>query len=163
RLHPFIAVWDDHESANDAWSGGAVNHDPSKGSWTERLAGADRAHLAWVGVREAKDTGIHLYRSFRFGDLADVIMLDTRGLRDQQALGTDPKALADPARSPLRAAQETWVFDHLRAAERHRRRGSSISGARRSGRARTGASSGNRFCSRRSRRRDCRWPTPISG
>ena len=118
RLHPFIAVWDDHESANDAWSGGAVNHDPSKGSWTERLAGAYRAYLEWMPVREAKDTGIHLYRSFRFGDLADVIMLDTRGLRDQQALGTDPKALADPARSLLGAAQETWFFDQLRASQR---------------------------------------------
>ena len=34
--HPFIAVWDDHESANDAWSGGAANHDPRQGSWATR-------------------------------------------------------------------------------------------------------------------------------
>jgi alkaline phosphatase D len=118
RRHPFIAVWDDHESANDAWSGGATNHDPATGAWTTRLAAAYRAYLEWMPVRESKDTGIHLYRSFQFGDLADLVMLDTRGLRDEQALGTDFKALADPKRSLLGAAQESWLFDRLRASQR---------------------------------------------
>jgi alkaline phosphatase D len=118
RLHPFIAVWDDHESANDAWSGGAPEHDPSRGAWTTRQSAAYQAYLEWMPVRESKDTGIHLYRSFRFGDLADLVMLDTRGLRDQQVAGTDPKALADPSRSMLGAAQEAWFFDQLRASQR---------------------------------------------
>ena len=118
RRHPFIAVWDDHESANDAWSGGAGNHDSSQGSWATRLAGAYRAYLEWMPIRESSDPKIHLYRSFRFGDLADLVMLDTRGLRDQQALGTDAKMLADPSRSLLGAAQEAWFFDQLRASQR---------------------------------------------
>jgi alkaline phosphatase D len=119
RRHPFIAVWDDHESANDAWSGGAGNHDPSKeGSWATRLAAAYRAYLEWMPIRESDDPRIHLYRSFRFGDLADLVMLDTRGLRDQQALGTDPKTLADPSRTLLGAAQEAWFFEQLRASQR---------------------------------------------
>ncbi len=25
---PWICVWDDHETANDSWAGGAENHDP---------------------------------------------------------------------------------------------------------------------------------------
>ena len=120
RRHPFIAVWDDHESANDAWSGGAGNHNPSQGSWATRLAGAYRAYLEWMPIRESSDPKIHLYRSFRFGDLADLVMLDTRGLRDQQAIGTDAKMLADPSRSLLGAAQEAWFFDQLRASQRAR-------------------------------------------
>ena len=34
RLHakyPFIATWDDHEVADDAWKGGAVNHNAGRG------------------------------------------------------------------------------------------------------------------------------------
>ena len=119
RRHPFIAVWDDHESANDAWSGGASNHNPStQGSWMTRLAGAYRAYLEWMPIRESSDPKIHLYRSFRFGDLADLVMLDTRGLRDQQATGTDAKMLLDPSRSLLGATQEAWFFDQLRASQR---------------------------------------------
>src|SRR5688572_7516059 len=118
RRHPFIAVWDDHESANDAWSGGAGNHESSQGSWASRLAGAYRAYLEWMPIRESSDPKIHLYRSFRFGDLADLVMLDTRGLRDQQAIGTDAKMLADPARSLLGATQEAWFFDQLRNSQR---------------------------------------------
>jgi alkaline phosphatase D len=45
-------------------------------------------------------------------------MLDTRGLRDQQAIGTDAKMLADPSRSLLGAAQEAWFFDELRTSQR---------------------------------------------
>ena len=118
RLHPFIVVWDDHESANDAWSGGAGNHDPSKGEWTTRLSAAYRAYREWMPIRESADTGIHLYRSFRFGDLADLVMLDTRGLRDEQAPNTDFKLLADPKRSLLGAAQEAWLADQLRSSQR---------------------------------------------
>ena len=118
RLHPFIAVWDDHESANDAWSGGAGNHNPAQGNWATRLAGAYRAYLEWMPIRESADPKIHLYRSFRFGDLVDLVMLDTRGLRDQQAIGTDAKMLADPSRSLLGATQEVWFFDQLRTSQR---------------------------------------------
>ena len=31
RQHPFVVVWDDHEFANNTWSGGAQNHNPDKG------------------------------------------------------------------------------------------------------------------------------------
>jgi alkaline phosphatase D len=118
RQHPFIAVWDDHEVTNDAWSGGASNHNPEQGEgdWPTRQAAAYRAYLEWMPVREAPGAGIHLYRSFRFGSLLDLIMLDTRGLRDQQA--NDLAALIDPTRTMLGAAQEAWLFDELRSSQR---------------------------------------------
>ena len=117
RRHPFIAVWDDHESANDAWSGGAANHDSSQGSWATRLAGAYRAYLEWMPIRESSDPKIHLYRSFRFGDLADLVMLDTRGLRDQQAIGNDAE---DARRSVALAARRRAGGVVLRSAARRR-------------------------------------------
>jgi alkaline phosphatase D len=120
RQHPFIAVWDDHELTNDAWVGGAVNHNPDQGEgdWATRRAAAYKAYLEWMPIRETPGPDIHLYRSFRFGDLADLIMLDTRALRAQQAGSADVATLADPRRSILGAAQEEWLFDQLRTSQR---------------------------------------------
>ena len=120
RLFPFIAVWDDHELANDAWSGGAINHNPEKGEgdWATRKTAAYKAYLEWMPIREASDPGIHLYRTFRFGSLVDLVMLDTRALRDRQVASSDAIGLADAKRSLMGAAQETWMFDQLRASQR---------------------------------------------
>ena len=117
--HPFIAVWDDHEITNDAWSDGAVNHNPElgEGDWATRRAAAYRAYLEWMPIRESAE-GVHLYRSFRFGSLAHVVMLDTRGLRDQQVAPTDLAGLVREQRTLLGAAQERWLFDQLRSSSR---------------------------------------------
>ena len=113
--HPWIVVWDDHESANNAWSGGAENHDESEGSWTERRAVAVRAYYEWMPIREVP-TG--LFRSFRFGDLVDLVMLDTRlEGRDEQG-GREDLALANnPERQLLGPVQESLFFDHLTAVQ----------------------------------------------
>jgi alkaline phosphatase D len=120
RRHPFIAVWDDHELTNNAWRDGAANHNPEQGEgdWPTRRAAAYRAYLEWMPIREFAGGGIHLYRSFRFGSLLDLVMLDTRGLRDQQVATTDVEGLTNPARSILGAPQEAWLFDELRASQR---------------------------------------------
>ena len=120
RLFPFIAVWDDHEIANDTWAGGAINHNPEKGEgdWATRKAAAYKAYLEWMPIRESSEPGIHLYRTFRFGTLADLVMLDTRGLRDKQVASRDAAGLADPKRTLMGAPQEAWMFDQLRASQR---------------------------------------------
>jgi len=120
RLFPFIAVWDDHELANDAWANGAVNHNPEKGEgdWATRKAAAYKAYLEWMPIRESSEPGIHLYRTVRFGTLADLVMLDTRALRDRQVGGGDATALADPKRTLMGSAQEAWMFEQLRASQR---------------------------------------------
>ena len=119
-LFPFIAVWDDHELANNAWAGGALNHNPEKGEgdWATRKAGAYQAYLEWMPIREVSGGGIHLYRTFHFGGLADLVMLDTRSLRDRQVSNRDAAALANPDRTLLGAAQEAWLFDQLRESQR---------------------------------------------
>ncbi len=110
--HPFITIWDDHESANDAWRDGAGNHQPEEGLWSARKAAAVRAYLEWMPIREREGAAID--RSLRFGDLADLIMLDTRlAGRDVQAARTDAKTIADPTRTLLGAAQERWLEHEL--------------------------------------------------
>jgi alkaline phosphatase D len=118
RRHPFIVVWDDHEIANDASVTGAPAHTAKQGLWAVRRAAAYQAYLDWMPVREASRSDIRLYRSFRFGGLADLIMLDTRGLRDAQVNGTDFDALADPRRSLLGTEQETWFSARMRDSQR---------------------------------------------
>ena len=120
QQHPFIAVWDDHEIANNAWRSGAENHQPDEGDYLVRRDAAYRAYLEWLPIR---DTGSArqplLYRSFAIGDLADLTMLDTRLVgRDQQVERTDIARLDDPARSILGTAQEAWLGGELREAVR---------------------------------------------
>jgi alkaline phosphatase D len=118
RRHPWIAVWDDHEFANDAWRGGAQNHHPeTEGPWEPRRRAAARAWREWMPVRIAAEDGDAVprtWRSFSFGDLADLAMLDTRAYaRDQQAPRTDRAQLDSPARGLLGAEQERWLLDWL--------------------------------------------------
>lgn len=83
RTHPFVIVWDDHEIANDGWRDGAENHQPDEGLWAVRKASAMQAHREWMPIREPSLGRI--YRRFAYGDLCDLLMLDTRFLaRDRQ-------------------------------------------------------------------------------
>ena len=120
RQFPFVLVWDDHEMTNDAWSGGGINHNPERGEgdWATRKAAAYKAYLEWMPIRESHEPGIHLYRTFRYGTLVDLVMIDTRGLRDRQVAGNNVAALADPKRTLMGAAQEAWMFDQIRASQR---------------------------------------------
>ncbi len=76
---PFICIWDDHEIANDGWVAGAENHNPGEGEWIDRQVAAVKAYFEWMPIREPKDrTHLEIYRSFEFGDLASLFMLETR-------------------------------------------------------------------------------------
>jgi alkaline phosphatase D len=117
RQHPFIVVWDDHEFANNAWSGGAQNHNPDagEGEWTVRRDAAIRAFFEWMPIREDAPSEVsRIYRRLRFGGLADLIMLDTRVVgRDLQVARDDIAALDSPARTILGAEQEAWLRGQL--------------------------------------------------
>lgn len=83
---PFIVVWDDHEIANDAWENGAANHNAGEGDYGTRKLEALQAYFEWMPIRpviEGNDEAI--FRTFRFGNLVDLHMLDTRHMgRDKQ-------------------------------------------------------------------------------
>jgi alkaline phosphatase D len=120
RQHPFIAVWDDHEIANDTWAGGAENHGDAEGDWMARRAAAVRAYFEWMPVREDHRTRLpRIYRAFSFGDLADLIMLDTRLVgRDAQVKREDVQGLELSSRTLLGAAQEHWLAAEFAASTR---------------------------------------------
>ena len=87
---PLIAIWDDHETANDSWSGGAQNHQSeTEGEWIARRDAALKAYYEWLPIREPLlrqgvdkgDASTPLtqgYRSFNFGDVLDLHVLETR-------------------------------------------------------------------------------------
>ncbi|MEV1036934.1 MULTISPECIES: alkaline phosphatase D family protein [unclassified Streptomyces] len=113
--HPVIAIWDDHEFANDAWSGGAENHTPgTEGAWADRVAGAKQAYFEWMPVRASTEGTV--YRRLRFGDLADLHLLDLRSFRSQQA-GTGSGAVDDPERSITGRAQLDWLKSGLAGSD----------------------------------------------
>ncbi len=78
---PWICVWDDHETANDSWAGGAENHNPkTEGPWIDRERAALRAYYEWMPIREPAPGRAFesINRSFQFGDLASLIMVESR-------------------------------------------------------------------------------------
>ncbi|MEL6194476.1 MAG: alkaline phosphatase D family protein, partial [Bacteroidota bacterium] len=113
QQHSFICVWDDHESANDAYKDGAENHQPDEeGDWEERKEMARKAYYEWIPIREQESDVI--YRSFSYGDLLDLIMLDTRleGREIQRDSVTDPLLYA-PDRTMLGTTQRDWFFGEM--------------------------------------------------
>ena len=124
RQHPFIVTWDDHEFGNNSWSGGAANHNPDQGEgdWSARRAAAVQAYYEWMPIREdAQTKQDRIYRAFRFGDLATLIMLDTRIVgRDEQVLRDDTAAIERAGRQLLGAEQEGWLAEQMVTSVRNR-------------------------------------------
>ncbi|MGW0733377.1 alkaline phosphatase D family protein [Streptomyces sp. NPDC002851] len=112
--HPVIAIWDDHEMANDAWSGGAENHTPgTEGDWADRQAAAKQAYFEWMPVRPATEGTV--YRRIRYGSLADLHLLDLRSFRSQQStIGNGD--VDDPDRTITGRAQLDWLKQGLAAS-----------------------------------------------
>lgn len=128
---PMIAVWDDHEFADDAWRDGALNHDPVlEGPYATRRDAAMRAWREWMPVRLPDPAAPErIWRSFDFGGLVALHMLDTRQFgRDRQlryadfalpggfdAAGFDA-ALQDPLRQMLGQDQAAWLTRQMAAS-----------------------------------------------
>lgn len=119
--HPFIALWDDHETANNAWRGGAQNHQHGEGAWAQRVADAIQAWREWLPVRDplpAEDAR-SARRSLRFGDLVELVLVDARlSGRAAQVAIDDADALADPRRELLARRDERWLLDTLADSQR---------------------------------------------
>ncbi|MET9428645.1 alkaline phosphatase D family protein [Streptomyces sp. NPDC003036] len=113
--HPLIAIWDDHEFANDTWSGGAQNHTPeTEGAWAARVAAAKQAYFEWMPVRASTEGTV--YRRLRFGKLADLHLLDLRSFRSQQASHGSGQ-VDDPDRTIAGRAQLDWLKSGLAASD----------------------------------------------
>ncbi|QKW05975.1 alkaline phosphatase D family protein [Streptomyces sp. NA04227] len=113
--HPVIAMWDDHEIANDTWAGGAENHTPgTEGDWAQRQAAAKQAYFEWMPVRPSTEGTT--YRRLRFGKLADLHLLDLRSFRSQQ-VGVGNGDVDSPERTLTGRKQLDWLKAGLSASQ----------------------------------------------
>lgn len=126
---PFIAVWDDHELSNDTWRDGAENHDPAtEGLWAGRRQMAIQAYHEWMPIRVPDAARPdRIYRSFDFGNLLSLHMLDTRVIgRDKQLalagyVGADrtfnaaafTADVASPTRQLMGTEQTAWLQNQM--------------------------------------------------
>lgn len=120
QQYPFICVWDDHETANDSWREGAHNHDPkTEGDFADRKRNSTQAYAEWMPIRlPESDNNLHIYRSFRWGQLAEFYFLDTRLIdRDEQAgglfLSVSDSTLNDSSRVMLGRTQMQWLQQQM--------------------------------------------------
>ncbi|MEV6214026.1 alkaline phosphatase D family protein [Nocardia sp. NPDC051833] len=121
---PWLVTFDDHELDNN-WAGAQ----PGLGLdvyrlaplYRRRKAAAFQAMYEHQPMRLAQlpaGPTVHLHRRYRFGDLAEFTMIDTRQYRDPQACG-DGTAVTGCAerfatdRTILGAAQRDWLVDGL--------------------------------------------------
>jgi alkaline phosphatase D len=115
--HPMIFVWDDHDVADNAWRHGAKGHDPDEhGPWEDRLAAAARARDEWLPARRRDpENRLAMWRSFALGDLAELVVLDTRiPGRDVQVGDPGAPPIDDPERALLEPAQRAWMGERVR-------------------------------------------------
>jgi len=117
QQHPFITVWDDHESTDNSWYGGAENHDPGEGDWFERKAISARVYDEWMPIRLPDPAEpLKIWRHLPYGDLADLVMLDTRLWGRDQQPAMFGAATDDPGRTILGFDQEAWLTERLAAS-----------------------------------------------
>lgn len=113
RNYPFICVWDDHESANDAYTEGADNHDPAtQGAWADRKSNAIQAYFEWLPIRETSFEN-SIYRKIEYGNLLNLYMLDTRLEGRVAQVGATSGSLNDPNRTLLGLEQKNWLKNEL--------------------------------------------------
>ncbi|TYJ52803.1 hypothetical protein B9479_006566 [Cryptococcus floricola] len=126
QKHAWQLIWDDHEVADNTWmSGSADSNDTIAGtyhnvSFTQRKANAVKVYFEWLPIRTVEtDDSLRIWRSFQFGTLADLYMLDTRqynrDLTDLYYNTIDVEAIAgQEARTLMGGRQENWLYNGLK-------------------------------------------------
>ncbi|HVE93880.1 MAG TPA: alkaline phosphatase D family protein, partial [Acidimicrobiales bacterium] len=121
--HPVIAMYDDHEVANDTWREGAENHSAEEGSFANRARAGHQAWREWLPLRLPDPAAPEkVERTFQFGNLAQLWMLDERRYRDEPpasavvGYGSVDPAIDDPSRTMLGAPQREWLTNGLRTS-----------------------------------------------
>ncbi|KAJ2901820.1 alkaline phosphatase [Zalerion maritima] len=124
---PWIPVWDDHEVADNVWKSGMASMNNTEDSFIEdggisvdqRKMNAVRAYFEWMPIRQVDmDDNLRIWRSFAFGDLFDLIMLDTRnydrGITDVYWNTEYIHEIKDEAsRTLMGPRQESWFYHAL--------------------------------------------------
>lgn len=120
--YPIISIWDDHEFADNTYKDGAGNHHQEiDGDWLIRRENALRSYHEWIPIKTNTNKE-KIWRHFKFGNLVNLIMLETRvSGRDKQLninklINEDMnefKKLIDPDRQLLGYEQSYWLENTL--------------------------------------------------
>jgi alkaline phosphatase D len=122
---PFVLVWDDHEVDNDYAGDQSERWDPPAAFRRRRAAAyrADWEHLPLRRGSRPRGPAARRYRRLRFGDLAELAVLDTRQYRHDQpchsnGVGRDQvvaggRERLDPRRTLLGSGQRRWLLAGL--------------------------------------------------
>lgn len=101
---PLIAIWDDHEFADDSWQDVATHHDGrvderdrerrrnAEQAWFEYLPADPEALLDAHGAAPARTSlfpSTRIWRGLRFGKVLDLALLDTRSERPDHLVPED--------------------------------------------------------------------------
>jgi alkaline phosphatase D len=122
---PFVLTWDDHEVENDYAADQSERFDPPA-VFRRRRAAAYQAYWEHLPLRRRsrpRGSAARLYRRLRFGDLAELSVLDTRQYRDDQPCDDNGvgrsqvvagcRERLDLRRSLLGAEQRRWLLAGL--------------------------------------------------
>ena len=115
QQHPIIAVWDDHEVANNAWQNGAENHDPAtEGNYADRKSAGEQAYFEWMPIRNPQPGQPYkVERTIHYGNLMDLIMIDTRHEGREEQIPIDSAETNNPNRTILGTEQYQWFVNEL--------------------------------------------------
>ncbi|WP_227355165.1 alkaline phosphatase D family protein [Haladaptatus salinisoli] len=112
---PWFITWDDHEVVNNYAD--EIDEGTPPEEFRKRRAAAYQAYWEHQPIRRSRmpdGPDMPLYRRFRFGQLAEFNILDTRQYRDDQTSSTEKAK--DPERTILGDEQEQWLLDGLENA-----------------------------------------------
>ena len=109
---PILLIWDDHETANNAWRGGAENHNEGEGEWTARRDAALTAWQAWTPTRERMPMH-ERWGALEIGDLATLIFLETRLTARSEEILLDPFPVDPDTADPYDPENRRIVADWL--------------------------------------------------
>lgn len=134
---PWISTFDDHE-VSDNYAGDVGGSDLEEPRSRDRRLAAYQAWYEHTPIRLAKPPAgrspedfqeLVVNRSFSFGDLAKLFVIETRQHADPPACRTGTgyaadegplcEGAADTKRSNLGAAQEKWLFGELQSTKAH--------------------------------------------
>ena len=120
RLCPWLVTWDDHEFDNNYADLISEEEGVSPEVFLARRMNAYQAYYEFMPLRRRSfpsGPNMKLYRSCRYGRLAEFLVLDTRQYRTDQPNGDHQKPMTgkvfDPQTTMLGRQQEEWLMRNM--------------------------------------------------
>ena len=108
RRHAMMATIDDHELSDNAWAGGAQEHDEAKlGPWKTRSDAAMDVWSDWMPTLRRPTRGDAVWQEIDLGIAGRILLCETRLAR------TDPALPHTDASTAMGMPQRAWALDRL--------------------------------------------------